>query len=155
MTNRVLVFDTNIVSNIRPVMNSVLSRQMELNKDNTLCLCEPVVFEVERGYEHRQASRQMKRFREQTIPLFTIVTVQLADWRLAATLWGDLRRRGRQMSDVDVLLAAITLRLKGILITDDADFMHLPIVRTENWLIDGMGHSENLPIIVEIPRVTT
>jgi predicted nucleic acid-binding protein len=68
--------------------------------------------------------------------LFVVAPVQLVDWRVAAKLWSDARRRGRQLSDIDVLLAAMTLRLNGILITDDGDFAYLPLARTENWLVD-------------------
>jgi predicted nucleic acid-binding protein len=136
MSDTVYVFDTNIISSLRPGKNPVLFRRLQQNKDQTLCLCEPIIFEVERGYEHRQAHQQLAHFREQLIPLFVVVPVQLADWRIAAKLWGDARRRGRQLSDVDVLLAAMTLRLNGILVTDDGDFAYLPLVRTENWLVD-------------------
>lgn len=136
MSDTVYVFDTNIISSLRPDKNPTLFRRFEQNKDQTFCLCEPIIFEVERGYEHRQAYQQLAHFRAHLIPLFVIVPVQLVDWRVAAKLWSDARQRGRQLSDIDVLLAAITLRLNGILVTDDGDFLHLLLVRTENWLVD-------------------
>ena len=136
MSNAVYVFDTNILSSLRPGKNPALFKRLQQNQDQTLCLCEPVIFEVERGYENRQAYQQLAQFRTQFIPLFVVIPVQLADWRVAAKLWGDARRRGYQLSDVDVLLAAMSLRLNGILVTDDGDFAYLPLVRTENWLID-------------------
>ncbi len=136
MNNRVYVFDTNIISALRPRKNPGLFRRVIQHKDDILCLCEPVIFEVERGYEHKQALRQLKHFREELVPLFAVVPVTLVDWRVAAKLWGDARRRGRQLSDVDGLLAAMSLRLNAILITDDGDFDHLPLVQTENWLTD-------------------
>lgn len=138
MSNAVYVFDTNILSSLRPGKNPALFKRLQQNQDQTLCLCEPVIFEVERGYENRQAYQQLAQFRTQFIPLFVVIPVQLADWRVAAKLWGDARRRGYQLSDVDVLLAAMSLRLNGILVTDDGDFAYLPLVRTENWLIDDL-----------------
>lgn len=135
MSDTVYVFDTNIISGLRPSKNPALFKRMQQNKDQTLCLCEPIIFEVERGYEHRQAHQQLARFRAQLTPLFVVVPAQLANWRVAAKLWSDARQRGRQLSDVDVLLAAMTLRLNGILVTDDGDFAYLPLVRTENWLV--------------------
>jgi predicted nucleic acid-binding protein len=134
MSDTVYVIDTNIISALRPGRNPALFRRLVQHRDQTLCLCEPVIFEVERGYEHRQAERQLAHFRERLLPLFVVVPTQLADWRVAAKLWADARRRGYQLSDIDVLLAAMTLRLKGVLVTDDSDFNHLPLVRTENWL---------------------
>lgn len=139
MADGVYVLDTNIISQLRPGQNPTLWAQMETHKDDTLCLCEPVIFEVERGYHHRQATRQLMTFREMLIPLFSVVTPRLLDWRVAAKLWGDARRRGYQFSDVDVVLAAITLRLDGVLVTDDGDFDYLPLVQTENWLTTDGG----------------
>jgi predicted nucleic acid-binding protein len=137
MADRVYVLDTNIISQLRPERNPALWAQLEAHQSDTLCLCEPVIFEVERGYHHSRATRQLNTFRELLIPLFMIVTPRLADWQVAAKLWGDARRRGKQFSDVDVLLAAIAIRLDGILVTDDGDFAYLPLVQTENWLIDA------------------
>jgi predicted nucleic acid-binding protein len=134
MSDVVYVLDTNVVSSLRSVKHPTLIHRFQEHKDYVFCLCEPVIFEVERGYAHRQAYQQLTVFRVQFIPLFVVVPVQMADWRLAAVLWGDARRRGCQLSDVDVLLAAMTLRVDGILITDDRDFACLPSVKTENWL---------------------
>ena len=125
MADRVYVLDTNIVSQLRPGRNPKLWAQMAGHRNDNLCLCEPVIFEVERGYHHSRATRQLRTFHEILIPQFIVVTPRLADWRVAAKLWGDARRRGYQFSDVDVLLAAMTLRLNGILITDDGDFAYL------------------------------
>jgi hypothetical protein len=35
----------------------------------------------------------------------------------------------------------MTLRLNGILVTDDGDFAYLPLVKTENWLVDDKKSS--------------
>jgi predicted nucleic acid-binding protein len=136
MNDTVYVFDTNIISNLQPGKNPTLFKRLRQNQDQMLCLCEPIIFEVERGYEHRQAHQKLAHFQTQLIPLFVVIPVQLADWRVAANLWSEARRRGRQLSDVDLLLAAMTLRLNGILVTDDGDFAYLPLVKKENWLVD-------------------
>lgn len=133
----VYVLDTNIISALRPGGNPGLFERMARHSHETLCLCEPIIFEVERGYEQRQAQRQMQHFREALVPLFVVVPAVLADWRVAARLWGDARRRGYQLSDVDVLLAAMSLRLQAIIVTDDRDFDHLPLVQTQNWLLSS------------------
>jgi predicted nucleic acid-binding protein len=137
MAKRVYVFDTNIVSALNPSKNPALYHRFQKHRDETLCLCEPIIFEVERGLEHTQSQQRLVEFRTNVIPLFVMLPVQLVDWRAAAKLWGDARRRGRQFSDVDVLLAAMTLRLNGILVTDDNDFASIPLVQTENWLRDN------------------
>ena len=48
-------------------------------------------------------------------------------------MWAVMRGQGIQLSDVDLLVAAVGIRLNGIIVTDDQDFDDLP-VRVENWL---------------------
>ena len=95
MSATVYVLDTNIISSLRPGRNPGLFRHLAQHQDQTLCLCEPIIFEVERGFEHRQAPQQLAHFQEKVLPLFVVVPAQLVDWRVAAKLWSDARRRGR------------------------------------------------------------
>jgi tRNA(fMet)-specific endonuclease VapC len=46
----------------------------------------------------------------------------------------DLIRRGRVLSEIDIMLAALCLHMDLTLLTTDRDFEALPQVRTENWL---------------------
>jgi predicted nucleic acid-binding protein len=134
MSNRIYLLDTNIISGLRPNQNPHLWAQVATHKDDQVGVCEPIIFEVERGLLKRNATTQLRAFREQILPSFAVLTPTLLDWRAAAVLWADARTRGRQLSDVDVLLAAMTLRLDAILVTDDHDFAHLPLVKIENWI---------------------
>lgn len=54
------------------------------------------------------------------------------DWDEAARLWAQTQKRGRQFSDIDLLLVAVSIRLDAILVSADEDFGALP-VRRENW----------------------
>lgn len=55
-----------------------------------------------------------------------------ADWRQAAHFWAEARNAGKQLSDVDLLIAALAYRLNATLVTSDNDFEALP-VQHENW----------------------
>jgi len=52
-------------------------------------------------------------------------------------IYNDLRRRGRVLSQVDVMLAALTRQMQLTLVTADQDFAALPDVKTENWITGG------------------
>jgi predicted nucleic acid-binding protein len=135
MPEVVHVFDTNIISRLTQVRHLDLLERIRADQTNVQVLCEPVIYEVEKGLHHKGAEKQLERFRNDVIPLFSVVVaVQLVDWRVASLLWANSRARGRQVSDIDLLIAAITLRLDGIVVTADDDFDALP-VRRENWLI--------------------
>jgi predicted nucleic acid-binding protein len=52
----------------------------------------------------------------------------------AAGLQVLLRRRGRQLTTVDALVATVALRYDLTVLTTDGDFAHVPSLRTENWV---------------------
>lgn len=49
-------------------------------------------------------------------------------------LYHELRRRGRALSQVDIMLATIAKHLSATLVTSDRDFEALPEIRLESWL---------------------
>ncbi len=57
------------------------------------------------------------------------------DWILAAQFWADMSRKGRQLAEIDLLVAALAYRLKVTIVSGDNDFMTLPVNR-ENWRLD-------------------
>lgn len=48
-------------------------------------------------------------------------------------IYHDLKRRGRVLSQVDMMLAALCRELDLTLVTTDKDFAALPWLKTENW----------------------
>ncbi|MBZ0321178.1 MAG: PIN domain-containing protein [Anaerolineae bacterium] len=128
------VFDTNIVSALVGKPNVPLLERIRQNQSDVMVLCEPVIYEIEKGLEHKKAAKQLAEFQSSIIPLFNVVAVQLTDWRVAAKLWAFTRSTGKQLSDIDLLLAATVWRLKGILVSNDADFDAIPNIMRENWL---------------------
>ena len=49
-------------------------------------------------------------------------------------IYVDLRRRGRVLSQVDMMIAALARQMGLTLLTADRDFEALPDLRIENWL---------------------
>jgi predicted nucleic acid-binding protein len=56
------------------------------------------------------------------------------DWKQAAHYWVDTVRAGKQLADIDLLIAAIARRTNAVVVSADDDFDALPI-RRENWRI--------------------
>ena len=63
-----------------------------------------------------------------------LVPLELAMTQAYGEVDRELRRIGRALSQVDMLLAAMVRHLKWTLLTADRDFEALPDIRTENWL---------------------
>lgn len=129
----IYVLDTNAVSDFlkkQPtVTNSIIKAQRQQER---IIITPPVHYEIMRGLVRHRATTQLTRLNTQILPLFEWGEITDADWAQAAELWASAVRRGKQLSDVDLLLAAVTQRLEATLVSSDADFDALPIQRV-NW----------------------
>jgi tRNA(fMet)-specific endonuclease VapC len=96
--------------------------------------CIPVIYEVQVGLNNtnnpRTAFTQLRRL---------LVGVKI--WPMEADLamfyadvYHDVKRQGRTLSQVDMMLAALTRQMNLTLLTTDRDFEALPDIRVENWV---------------------
>ncbi|HEY2412960.1 MAG TPA: type II toxin-antitoxin system VapC family toxin [Pirellulaceae bacterium] len=96
--------------------------------------CVPVLCEIESG---RLNVADPIAYRKGLAKLLTKILL----WPLTETtaehfgeIDQDLRRRGRLLSQVDIMLAALCRELDLALVTTDKDFAALTWLNTENWL---------------------
>lgn len=129
----IYVLDTNVVSDFlkqHPVVtNSIVEAQL---RQDRLLITPPVHYELIRGLIRHHATTQLSRLNNQIIPLFEWYSLNDNDWLRAALFWASAIQRGKQLSDIDLLVAAVTDRLEATLVSSDADFDALPIQRV-NW----------------------
>ncbi len=130
------LIDTN---HLRPALERV-SAVRELmyrarRKGSRLGTCVPVLCELEAGIQ------QTKRLKDYRRNLQSLTKHLLRIWPIGrdlASIYGEvyleLKAKGRALSQVDMMLAAMARQRKLILLTTDRDFAALPDVRTENWL---------------------
>lgn len=133
MIEPIYILDTNIISAYLRDMAGDLSQKIHQHRQFNLILPEPVIYEVKRGFKHPIATRKLAIFETRIILMFNREAVTADDWEVASDLWAYTRSIGRQLSDMDLLIGAITKRLNGTLVTDDQDFNVLPIP-VVNWL---------------------
>lgn len=55
--------------------------------------------------------------------------------RLYGAIYLELRRQGRALSQVDILLASLAKQHKLTVLTTDRDFEAIPDLRIENWTV--------------------
>jgi tRNA(fMet)-specific endonuclease VapC len=60
--------------------------------------------------------------------------IDLAVAERYAEAYHELQKKGRALSQVDIMLAALARHLGATLLTTDQDFQALPDIPTENWL---------------------
>ena len=100
--------------------------------------CEPVVAELLFGIE-------LSRSRDRNLVRLTAGLRLLRCWpldRRASETFGrlaaDLKRRGRPMQTIDMLLAAVALSLgNAAVVTTDSDLNAVPGLKVENWEAGG------------------
>jgi len=132
----IYVLDTNVVSDFlkkHPHVTAMIAQHLAGN--DRLLLPQPVHYELIRSLIRHNASEQIKRLNNQILPQFEWATLTDDDWLQAARFWADSVSRGKQLADVDLLLAALAQRLDATLVTGDDDFDALPIKRA-NWRIN-------------------
>lgn len=96
--------------------------------------CVPVLCELE---PKMLKSRHEAHNREILTEVLQTVRIWPVDRAIAphyGTIFWDLRDRGRILSQVDIMLAALCRQMDLTLLTTDRDFEALPALRVENWV---------------------
>jgi tRNA(fMet)-specific endonuclease VapC len=93
-----------------------------------------VLCEIEAGI---QQVNQPDRYRSNLEYLLKQVRIWPID-KITAQLYGaiyhDLKKRGRVLSQVDIMLAALSRQMNLALVTSDRDFSAISDLSVENWL---------------------
>ncbi len=76
---------------------------------------------------------QYRKGLSRLLQLVRIWPLTPATSRAYGEIANDLRRRGRALSQVDIMLAALCQELNLTLVTTDKDFTALRWLKTENW----------------------
>lgn len=129
------LIDTNhLGAAINP--GSVLpSRIYEARKEgHRFGTCIPVLCELEWGLRY---VRGISEYRHNLAKLLKIVRIWPLDVQTAQGYGGlaaELRSRGRLLSQVDMMVAALVRQGQFRILSSDRDFEALPVLDVENWL---------------------
>jgi predicted nucleic acid-binding protein len=127
----IYVLDTNVISDAMHNQTAVRTH-IHANQAATIYLCAPVDYEIRRGLLRKRATAQLRLYENIVRPQFQWQPLTDDDWHQTAQLWANSVSKGRQLSDIDLLVAAIALRLDATIVTADDDFDALPVKRV-NW----------------------
>jgi tRNA(fMet)-specific endonuclease VapC len=128
------LLDTNHVTK---AINKGSPERMEmrrlLGKGVRVGICVPVLCEVESGIWLVSRPEEYRASLAQLLAQVWIWPIDRATAKAYGEIYNDLRRRGRVLSQVDMMLAALARQMKLTLVTTDRDFDALPDLRVENW----------------------
>jgi predicted nucleic acid-binding protein len=125
----IYLLDTNVISDYLNQVFDLERFNRAIAAGDRVCLCHPVYYESLRGLLKAKSTRKLDVFHSRLIPMLEWVEMRSSDWEQAARLWADAVSRGKQLSDVDLLIASIALRQNAIIVSSDADFDAFPIKR--------------------------
>ena len=132
MSDRLL--DTNHLGLAVRKRSGVFSRlRSELQRGIRVGTCAPVLCEIAVGARNVSHPVKYRTSLTQVLRMIRIwpITIETA-WHYG-DIERDLRRSGRVLSQVDMMLAALCRELDLVLVTTDKDFSALPWLKTENW----------------------
>ena len=96
--------------------------------------CYPVLCELEAGIQQTGKLVENRRRLTQLLRHVRIWPLDAATARLFGEIFNELRKKGRALSQVDMMLAALSRQHSAIVLTTDRDFEALPDLQVGNWL---------------------
>jgi tRNA(fMet)-specific endonuclease VapC len=99
----------------------------------------PALCETQAGLIRTADPGASRRRLADVLDIVRVWPMEISDALRFAELSVELQSRGRVLSAVDRMIAAVVLRLRATLLTTDRDFEALPEVPAENWLATPTG----------------
>jgi tRNA(fMet)-specific endonuclease VapC len=95
--------------------------------------CIPVLCEIEAGVQHVARPDLYRANLHRLFRLVKVWPIDLETARRYGELSADLRRRGRALSQVDMMVAALALQVDATVVSTDRDFTAVPNLRLDDW----------------------
>lgn len=95
--------------------------------------CFPVLCELETGIQQTKHPAAYRRRLSHLLAHVRLWPIDREVARVYGEIYLELKARGRVLSQVDMMLAALAQLMNLTVLTSDRDFEALPDVRTENW----------------------
>jgi tRNA(fMet)-specific endonuclease VapC len=97
--------------------------------------CYPVLCELEAGIQQTPKPDENRRRLAQLLRHVRLWPLDTNTTRFYGAVYIELRRLGRVLSQVDMVLAALARQHKLTVLTTDRDFEALTDLRVENWAV--------------------
>jgi len=105
----------------------------ERRSGNRFVSCIPVICELEAGILQTAEPAANHRRLGQLLRHVRLWPLDSATARLYGTVFNELQKKGKALSQVDMMLAALARQHKLTILTTDRDFEALQDLKTQNW----------------------
>ncbi len=128
------LLDTNQVGEATDASSPVLQRIYEQQRRGVkVGTCIPVLCEIESGRLNLANPNKYLEGLNRLLRKVRIWPLTPATAQFYGEIRNDLRKRGRALSQVDMMLAALCREMELVLVTADKDFEALAWLKTETW----------------------
>ena len=127
--------DTDIISYYFNGNEKIQEKLLEMvDYDENICITVINTYEILKGFKWENNIKKETQFKEflEDVSEFSIDDGVI---NIASDIYAKLRKKGKTISDADILIAAIVIKNNGILITNN--IMHYDSIeqlRIENWI---------------------
>src|ERR1700730_16470173 len=129
------LLDTNHLGPALNRVSHIRERYYQAHRSGlVLGTCVPALCELEAGIQLFHDVTGSRRAMKNLMGFVRIWPVDQAVARTYGELFNNLKRRGRVLSQVDIMLASLAKEMNLTLLTTDRDFEALPELTTENWI---------------------
>lgn len=130
------VLDTNIITALLKGNEKIKNRiRATILKGNEIVIHGICYYEIKRGLLAADAVSQLERF-EKFVNKFKLLLLDRKTFLdEAAEIYASLKKKGKLISDADILIAAPCRNSEYVIITDDVKhFQRIENITVENWL---------------------
>ena len=103
-------------------------------RGNRVRTCTPVLCEYEIGLVRTKLEVQNRRVLRRLLKIVKVWPLEPNIVPIYSDVFFELKRKGRVLSQVDIMLAAMARCMNAIIVTADRDFEALSDLKCENWL---------------------
>lgn len=128
------IMDTDIVIEVLRGNEIVIQKIKNLPIDTIITITGLTVYELYKG-TYIMGDRQKEQEVMDFIELVDVLQLNTAVEKKAGEVYANLKKRGEQINDADILIAAIVLKNNGVLITNNTKhFKRIENLKIENWM---------------------
>jgi len=103
-------------------------------RGDRVATCVPVLCELQAGIAFTAQRAQNQHRLSQLLRQVRLWPLDADTAFFYGELFYELRRKGRALSQVDIMLAALARQVKATVVSTDRDFDAVPGIQTESWL---------------------
>jgi tRNA(fMet)-specific endonuclease VapC len=128
------ILDTNHLGAALDGASQVYARILAARREGRrVGSCGPVLCELAVGIEHTARRDANWAALQVFLRQMRIWPVDLLTAQAYGQIYNELRAKGRVLSQVDMMIAALARQMNLVVLTTDRDFEALPDVNTEDW----------------------